>query len=211
MHEGYSPDFLEDPLDELMCEYVDGTMDPAVRAAFEEFLEANPELLEEAKCLCQTRDMLCSYGFRNTQSSQCQMRRRVVDEIGRKDRSEKVIADRLANIALVTSAVGLVLIFGMMVGLTNDAVPVVVGEQVASEEPETPVDSMVQPVDAHFGLSGGVPLEWRIDQSRTGLVAPISSLPVLSSSVHMTPSVSRARSGFQTASAAVSASASGSR
>lgn len=203
MHEGYSSDSKEDPLDELMCEYVDGTMDPAVRAAFEEFLEANPELLEEAKCLCQTRDMLCSYGFRHTQSSQCQMRRRVVDEIGRKDRSEKVIADRLANIALVTSAVGLVLIFGMMVGLAGESGPVVVGEQVAAEEPESPVDSMVLPVDAHTGLSGGVPLEWRIDQSRTGLVAPISSLPVLSLSAQMTPSTSANRKGLQTASAAV--------
>lgn len=192
---------MEDPLDELMCEYVDGTMDPAVRAAFEEFLEANPELLEEAKCLCQTRDMLCSYGFRHTPPDKCQMRRRVVDEIGRKDRSEKLIADRLGNIALVTSAVGLFLIFGMMVGLTNDAVPVVSGEQVASEEPETPVDSMVLPVDAHARLSGGLPLEWRIDQSRTGLVAPISSLPVLSSSIHMTPSMAGTRSGLQTVSA----------
>ena len=46
-------------LDEWLCEYVDGTMDPSVEAVFEQYVEANPELKAHVKRLRQTRDLLC--------------------------------------------------------------------------------------------------------------------------------------------------------
>ena len=49
----------DDALDEYLCEYVDGTMDPAVRSAFEEFLSANPALQEHVQRLQRTR-AICS-------------------------------------------------------------------------------------------------------------------------------------------------------
>jgi len=46
-------------LDEWLCEYVDGTMDPSVEAVFEQYVEANPELKAHVERLRQTRELLC--------------------------------------------------------------------------------------------------------------------------------------------------------
>jgi len=189
MPEGYCPDSKDDQLDELMCEYVDGTMDPAVRAAFEEFLAANPEIADQARCLCQTRDMLCSYGCRHSEESlETQIRRRVVSELGRQDRSHKAMTERLARIAMVTSAVGVVLLLGMMTGLAALDEPRVVGQQVVAEDAvDSSADSMVLPTDAHIGLTNSVPLEWNGRIARPTFVAPIAVLPVISRSSQYTP------------------------
>ncbi len=45
-------------LDEWLCEYVDGTMDPSLQATFEKYVEANPELRAHIKQLNETRDLL---------------------------------------------------------------------------------------------------------------------------------------------------------
>lgn len=46
-------------LDEWLCEYVDGTMDPSLEVVFEEYVEANPELKAHVERLRQTRELLC--------------------------------------------------------------------------------------------------------------------------------------------------------
>jgi len=46
-------------LDEWLCEYVDGTMDPSVEAVFEQYVEANPKLKAHVERLRQTRELLC--------------------------------------------------------------------------------------------------------------------------------------------------------
>ncbi|MFB6099111.1 MAG: anti-sigma factor [Salinibacter sp.] len=45
-------------LDEWLCEYVDGTMDPSLEAVFEQYVEANPELKAHVERLRQTRELL---------------------------------------------------------------------------------------------------------------------------------------------------------
>lgn len=45
-------------LDEWLCEYVDGTMDPSLKANFEKYIEANPELKSHIEQLNETRDLL---------------------------------------------------------------------------------------------------------------------------------------------------------
>ncbi len=45
-------------IDEWLCEYVDGTMDPAIEAVFTSYVEANPQLKEHIEELQQTRDLL---------------------------------------------------------------------------------------------------------------------------------------------------------
>jgi len=45
-------------LDEWLCEYVDGTMDPSVEAVFEQYVKANPELKAHVERLRQTREIL---------------------------------------------------------------------------------------------------------------------------------------------------------
>lgn len=49
-------------LDEWLCEYVDGTMDPPLRAVFEEYMRANPDLKAHVERLEETRDLLCQCG-----------------------------------------------------------------------------------------------------------------------------------------------------
>lgn len=46
-------------LDEWLCEYVDGTMDPSMEAVFEQYVEADPELKAHVERLRQTREILC--------------------------------------------------------------------------------------------------------------------------------------------------------
>ena len=50
-------------LDEWLCEYVDGTMDPSLEAVFEKYVEANPELKAHVERLKQTRELLCNCGL----------------------------------------------------------------------------------------------------------------------------------------------------
>ena len=49
-------------IDEWLCEYVDGTMDPSLEAVFEQYVEANPELKAHIERLQQTRELLCECG-----------------------------------------------------------------------------------------------------------------------------------------------------
>lgn len=176
-HADYS-DHSDEQLDELLCEYVDGTMDPSVRAAFEEYLEANPELAKHARCLCQTRSMLCSYGCRHPQeeSVQDQVRRRVAGELLRKDRSEAVLVQRLGRAAVVTSSFSLVLILAMTVGYTA-----VRQARTASQQTDTAElmgDTMVLPTDAYGQpLSASFPLEWSRSQINWSLLGPAQILP----------------------------------
>ena len=60
MSHGYDLDPSD--LDEFLVEYVDGTMDPVVREAFEEFLRVYPEVAAHVDCLASVRTELCRLG-----------------------------------------------------------------------------------------------------------------------------------------------------
>ena len=51
-------------MDEFLCEYVDGTMDYSVRAAFEECVECDSRLARQVRHLCRTRQLLREYRLR---------------------------------------------------------------------------------------------------------------------------------------------------
>lgn len=51
-------------MDELLCEYVDGTMDRTVRAAFEECVEGDRRLARQVRCLRRIRRLLCDHRLR---------------------------------------------------------------------------------------------------------------------------------------------------
>lgn len=181
MPEGYYPDLYEQPddqLDEFLCEYVDGTMDPAVREAFEEFLDANPSLADHARCLCRTRNMLCSYGGRHGRASlEAQIRHRVAFELDRKSRVEATYLARLGKAAMATSFVSLIVILGMMMGLssTPDNGPVTLA---ASAQMELQ-DSMALPSDAPHQQVGSVPLEQAIGTPRWSVMGSATVLPAI--------------------------------
>ena len=188
-YDSNDPDPMDEALDELLCEYVDGTMDPTVRAAFEEYLEANPDLAAHVRCLCETRKLLCNYGCRHTgQTMQAQIRRRVAGELLRKSRTEAAIVNRLGNVALLTSAVGLFLILGMMAGVTAVKQSNVQGSQVIVEGVES-LERSVSPVDqGYHNATSRRAFSGQWDPS-TGYAfgAPSSVLPTIHTSSMMTP------------------------
>ena len=194
MLDGYSsPDFdsIDDALDELLCEYVDGTMDPTVREAFEEYLEANPDLANHAECLCQTRERLTQYRCRHMRETlHLEIRERVARELKRKDRSVQLVNDRLGNAAMITSAVSLVLILGMMIGVTAVQQMQVEGSTTTGYVDAEPERSSLAASDAHSHTAsvGALPLEWIDSSPRTPAVfTPVSSLSGLSQTGRMTP------------------------
>ena len=180
MPDGYYPDHYDQPddqLDDFLCEYVDGTMDPAVRNAFEEFLEANPSLAAHADCLCRTRSMLCSYGGRHGRASlEAQIRHRVAFELDRKNRVEATYLSRLGKAAMATSFVSLFLIIGMIMGMSTieSSIPV----QLAATGQMELQDSMALPSENPHGV-GSVPLEQAIKQPRWSVMGTASVLPAI--------------------------------
>ena len=202
MPESYHPDYSEHSdvqLDELLCEYVDGTMDSAVRAAFEEYLESNPDLAHHARCLRQTRRMLCSYGCRHPkeESVQDQIRRRVAGELVRQDRSEAVLVQRLGHAAMLTSTVSLVVILAMMAGFTAARQAHLIEQPGFGDELDL---SMTLPADAYGQPGSAVPLEWTADLDRWSLMGPSRILPeidMIPLGWHAAQLDSLGRTGFQ--------------
>lgn len=110
-------------LNEWLCEYVDGTMDPSVRLVFEEYLDANPELADHVERLCRTRSMLCR--CTDSGASSEDMRARLQERI-REDAAEQAsedeeafpIASSTRMTMAIASAMVVMLGVGMFVGAT---------------------------------------------------------------------------------------------
>ena len=192
MPQGYYPelpDSVDDALDELLCEYVDGTMDPTVQAVFEEYLESNPDLAAHVRCLCDTRNMLCRVGacLCASVSLQAQLRIKLANELTRKSRSSAAVWTRLRNAALLTSTVGLILIVGMMAGISSLQHTVVAGSQESMIGMERPTAGMEIRSDAHVYLGRTIPLEQLGSSNRAGIFGPVSALPVVARAGYMTP------------------------
>ncbi len=114
MRDGIDPfggeDGASSGLDEFLCEYVDGTMDPVVRGAFEDYLRANPDLYHHIESLRHTRSMLCRYGcrLRAPAALQQRLRERLGQELVGPPPVLPAVADRLSWIAGVSSLLLLV-------------------------------------------------------------------------------------------------------
>lgn len=101
-------------LDEWLCEYVDGTIDPVVCQALEEYMQHNPELASHVERLRETRHLLCQYGcsYQAPSGLQPRLRRRLATEIVHE--SEPFLGSttmHLMTLATVTSVVAMILIF----------------------------------------------------------------------------------------------------
>lgn len=122
MCDGYQPTGEDDHSrldDEFLCEYVDGTMDPSVRDAFEEYLRANPALAEHVERLRHTRMLLCQYGCqcKAPQGLQNRLRRELACEMIRTQMPLfPIVTSRLQAVAAFTSGMVVMLVLGMMVG-----------------------------------------------------------------------------------------------
>jgi hypothetical protein len=182
------PDSIDEQLDELLCEYVDGTMDPSVKIVFEEYLAENPDLAAHVRCLCETRRLLCRIGqCECATATSAQLRHSLARELSRQNRSSVRVWTRLGNIALATSTVGLLLIFGMMAGISVVHRTTVSGSQETAQAGEYPDSAMETPTDAHGFIGRSMRLESVPGSSNAGIFGPVSTLPVVAGSGYMTP------------------------
>jgi len=105
--------------DELLCEYVDGTMDPVVREAFEEYLVTNPELAEHVVRLRLTRQLLCRCGRLRVapKGLQIRIRRRLYREMMHSQSPPfPYLPFRLRSYATFSSAIIVIMVVGMVSG-----------------------------------------------------------------------------------------------
>ena len=123
MTEGYEQcNDSDDPypwLHEFLCEYVDGTMDPAQRDAFEEYVRANPALAHHIEQLCRARTLLCRHGCRLRAATDVHERlhRRLAGEVMRtQDPIPATLVQRLGSAATLTSMMAVVVLVGMLGG-----------------------------------------------------------------------------------------------
>jgi hypothetical protein len=125
-------------LDEFLVEYVDGTMDPVVREAFEEFLSMYPEVQAQVDCLSSVRTELCKLGA----DCRCQappgfqerLKRQLAGEMTGSVTIEHW-APQLNMIALAVS----VAIFALAVGITSMGID----GSIADSEPAPTQETLV--------------------------------------------------------------------
>ncbi|MEM8485693.1 MAG: hypothetical protein AAF564_09085 [Bacteroidota bacterium] len=117
MADGYKnpgeQDFTD--LDEWLCEYVDGTIDPVVCEALEEYMQHNEALASHVERLREARHLLCQYGcsYQAPSGLQPRLRRRLATEIVQEAQPFMGLSStHLMTLATVTSVVAIMLIFG---------------------------------------------------------------------------------------------------
>jgi anti-sigma factor RsiW len=108
-------------LDEWLCEYVDGTMDPSLEAVFEQYVEANPELKAHVERLQETRDLLCECGL--SKEAPPELQSGICTEVECDMlQSETPVSDAIWDRPLaafgVASSVAAALVIGFLVGAT---------------------------------------------------------------------------------------------
>ena len=136
-------------LDEWLCEYVDGTMDPSIEAVFEQYVEANPELKAHVERLQETRELLCNCGLSEEPSTEVQAE--ICSEVECDMlRSAPPMSEQLSNrpIAVVgiASFVVAALVIGFLAGMmvvepassVSAATSNTTIERVASDAPPVP-------------------------------------------------------------------------
>lgn len=171
----YHPQDDDERLDEYLCEYVDGTMEPSVRRAFEEYLSQNPELSEHVRRLSMARSLLCS--SRQCAHASTSLQHRLHIEIARDQMGADpapAAVSGLGRFATVTSFVGFAVLLGAIVGtsLVESRRP---GSGVAPVSAASADRSSV-PSDAH----AAAPRAPRIPLSMAsfGMIGPATAMPL---------------------------------
>lgn len=106
-------------LDELLCEYVDGTMDATVRQAFEEYLDTDPVLAQQVDRLRCTRTLLCRHGcqVRTPRGLHARVRRRLAWEMVHDEPPYfSQAASRLGAFVAIGSVVAAAVMVSLLVG-----------------------------------------------------------------------------------------------
>jgi len=186
--EGNVPSGGEEPsyqwLDEWLCEYVDGTMDPSLKAVFEKYVEANPDLKAHIERLQETRDLLCNCGLSKEPPSDVEAK--VCREVERDERqSSSSEAEDSQNRPVSTlglvSSVTAALVVGFLFGATVVNVPATKPGSAPQTDPSTRSASSPQQSRA----TSIEPLDVRLYQYQS--TAPLSLTDSAQSSSPLTP------------------------
>jgi anti-sigma factor RsiW len=106
-------------INEWLCEYVDGTMDPSLRRVFDKYVQANPELRDHVERLRHTRQLLCACSEEPKQKAPDSVCARVQEKVEcdmlRTPRSlQEAVRER--PIAAFASTLVVALVIGMFTG-----------------------------------------------------------------------------------------------
>jgi hypothetical protein len=168
---------LDEGMDEFLCEYVDGAMDPVVLEAFEEYLRANPSMAEHVQCLCQAKRFLSQQGSCPHATGRLQERLRSAIAREQLGQSSAMLGSRLGSVAWITSAAGMMMMLGMLFGTA-----------VIRYQAEAPAQSYVEresaPSDPYRYQPVSLPTGARVTQTVAG---PAMVLPALQASADWTP------------------------
>ncbi len=141
-------------LDELLCEYVDGTIDRTVRAAFDECMSADKSLAERVECLRRTRRLLEQYRCHETSGVQLRVRKRLFREMHALHEDATIL--RSLSPFLGAGAIAALILCAMLMTGPAGQLP----EHAAEVEAQPPVTS----------LAGDLPM--------TPLAGPVPEIPV---------------------------------
>ena len=180
MAEGYDGEQaapLDEGMDEFLCEYVDGAMDPVVLEAFEEYLRANPSMAEHVQCLCQAKRFLSQQSSCPHATSRLQERLRTAIAREQLGQSTARLGSKLGSVAWITGAAGMMMMLGMLFGT---AVIRYQAEPVAGVN----VEREAAPSDASPYRNVTLPAGARVTQTVAG---PAMILPTLQASADWTP------------------------
>lgn len=134
-------------LDEWLCEYVDGTMDPSLEAVFEQYVEANPELKAHVKRLRQTRDLLCGCDVPEAPSTgpEPEVSSEVKEDLLQ---SSTVLPEgthkRSAVAAGIVSSIAVALVVGFLAGSMFDPATLSPAPSVSTVDGGTPPQELVR-------------------------------------------------------------------
>ena len=107
-------------MDELLCEYVDGTMDPTVQDVFEECICADPVLAERVHELRGTRSLLNRYGHKlrhvEPEDSSCSSGPQSKEESETPSSTSSNPPLRRVRMSTLVAAVAASLVVGMLAG-----------------------------------------------------------------------------------------------
>ncbi|GAB5521431.1 MAG: hypothetical protein RhofKO_36820 [Rhodothermales bacterium] len=148
MHDRYdeSDDPLLDGLDEYLCEYVDGTMDPAVRASFEDYMAQNPPVAAHVRELQDLRQALCRYGCRIQAPVGMHYRLRCRLQREDLDGTSTPVTERLTTFAAWTSLLVCVVALGITLGAALPESPATPDSETVAVTPQPLIVTPLAPV-----------------------------------------------------------------
>ena len=158
-------------LDEWLCEYVDGTMDPSVEAVFEQYVEANPELRAHIERLRQTRELLCGCEDTGASPHTAPMEAaREAEADPHRDAAPELFASGETSRSVVAlglaSSIAVALVVGFLAG------SMLVEPSTLSSGPATAIERQAVPSDVREEAS---PQPGAADQERASRVSSFSS------------------------------------